>query len=98
MRYEVLVGARALADLRQAIDYYNTQQKGLGKKFELVIDKHFSEIGKNPFYQLRYSFIRCLPLKKFPFMIHYFVDEKRKKVFIVSVLHTSKNPDRWLQP
>ena len=62
MRYEVLVGPRAMADLRQAIDYYNSKQKGLGKKFEAAIDSNFSFIGKNPFYQIRYSFIRCLPV------------------------------------
>ncbi|HLG36481.1 MAG TPA: type II toxin-antitoxin system RelE/ParE family toxin [Bacteroidia bacterium] len=98
MRYDVFIEPRALADLRQAIDYYNTQQRGLGEKFETAIDKHLSLIGQNPFYQIRYHYIRCLPVKKFPFMIHFFVDEKSKKVFIVSVLHTSKNPDSWMLP
>ncbi len=90
MPYSIVVEPRALADIQQAIDYYDEQQEGLAGKFIDTLEKYFSTIGKNPFYQIRYNKVRCLPLKKFPFMIHYFIDEKIKTAFIVSVFHTSK--------
>jgi plasmid stabilization system protein ParE len=96
MSFAVLLEPRALADIQQAIDYYDSRQAGLGKKFESTIDKHFLVISRNPFFQIRYSGIRCLPVKKFPFLIHFVVDEKRKEVFIISVFHTSKNNTEWL--
>ncbi len=34
-------------------------------------------------------------MKKFPFMIHFIVNEKINAVFIVSVFHTSLNPEKW---
>ena len=71
-------------------------QAGLGKKFEKAIDKHFSTIGKNLFFQIRYNGIRCLPVRKFPFLIHYIVDEKQNEVYIISVFHTSKDNHEWL--
>jgi toxin ParE1/3/4 len=96
MPYKVLVEPRALADIQQAIDYYDSRQAGLGKKFEASIEKHFLSISKNPFFQIRYSGIRCLPIKKFPFLIHFIVDEKRKIVYVISVFHTSQNNSEWL--
>jgi plasmid stabilization system protein ParE len=96
MPFAILVEPRALADIQQAINYYDSRQAGLGKKFESAIDNHFSTISKNPFFQIRYNGIRCLPLKKFPFLIHFVVDEKRNEVFIISVFHTSKNNTEWL--
>ena len=96
MPFTILIEPRALADIQQAINYYDSQQSGLGKKFEAAVDKHFLIISKNPFFQIRYNGIRCLPIKKFPFLIHFVVDEKRNEVFVISVFHTSKNNTEWL--
>ena len=95
MLYSVLIEPRALADIQQAIYYYDSKQIGLGKKFASAIDKHISTISKHPFFQIRYSGVRCLPVKGFPFMIHFIVNERSNQVFIISVFHTSKNPDEW---
>ena len=92
MAFKVVVEPMALGDIQQAIDYYDEQQIGLGKKFSLVVDKHFQIISKNPFYQIRYHHVRCLPIKNYPFMIHFFITEKTKTAFIVSVYHTSQKP------
>jgi len=96
MLYKVFIEPRVLTDIQRAIDYYDSRQPGLGKKFKATIDTHLSIISKNPFFQIRYNAIRCLPVKKFPFLIHFIIDEKRKEVFILSVFHTSKNNREWL--
>ncbi len=90
MPHHIVVEPRALADIQQAIDYYDEQQIGLGNKFATTLEKYFNTISKNPCYQIRYNNVRCLPLKKFPFMIHYCMEEKIRTVFVVSVFHTSK--------
>ncbi|MBL7893510.1 MAG: type II toxin-antitoxin system RelE/ParE family toxin [Bacteroidia bacterium] len=95
MSFEVIVEKRALADIQQAIDYYNIQQKGLGKKFEKELDINFERLEKLPYFQRRYGNVRCLPLKKFPFMIHFTVDENLYKIAIHAILHTSLNPVKW---
>ena len=95
MSYPVIFEKQAESDIQQAIDYYDRQQVGLGEKFWLSVQKHIASIGKNPFFQIRYGEIRCLPVTKFPFMIHFLIDEKVKIVYILSVFHTSQNPDKW---
>lgn len=96
MSYEIFLEEHAIADIHQAIDFYDSQQIGLGKKFEAEVDKHISYLHKNPFFQIRYSNVRCLPLRKFPFLIHYTVDEKNKMVSVISILNTSQDPKKWL--
>lgn len=94
MAFNIDVDPGAILDLQKAIDYYDEQQPGLGKKFENAIDKYFSALSKNPFYQLRYDDIRCMPMKKFPFMIHFTVDEENKTVRVSAVFHTSIDSDQ----
>jgi len=40
MSYAVEIEPSALIDLQDAIDYYDKQQPGLGKRFENAINKH----------------------------------------------------------
>ena len=97
MAFKFKVEPSAFIDIQNEIDHYNTQQKGLGRKFWLEVNHYFKAIRKNPFYQIRYDEIRCLPLKKFPSMIHFSVDEKNKMIIVRAVIKTNKDPQSsWL--
>lgn len=96
--YTVLVEDRAANDIQDGIDYYDEQLIDLGDKFKNAVDKEFSALAKNPFYQVRYNNIRCKPVKKFPYLIHFQVDERDKNVKVFSVINTSKDPDKsWIK-
>ncbi len=50
-------------------------------------------IQKNPTaFPQRYKFYHTALLRKFPFMIHYAVNEEKLGIAIISVLHTSRDP------
>lgn len=85
----------ARIDTQKEINHYNDQQKGLGKKFHEEIKHYFKAIKKNPFYQIRYKNIRCLPLKKFPIMIHFTVDEEKQVIIVRAVLNTYRDPKEY---
>ena len=97
MTFNIVIEPVALLDIQQAIDYYDDQQIGLGKKFEAAVNKHLVALEKNPFFQIRYDDIRCLPVKKYPYMIHFTIDEANKMVNIRAVFDTSLNPNKWTQ-
>ena len=98
MRFKVIVEKRALTDLSNAYEYYNKQKSGLGKTFISAANKCFITLSKNPFYQIRYDSVRCVPFSKFPFMVHFKVDENSKTVKVFAVIHTSLNPEtKWLK-
>lgn len=96
--YTVLVEDRAAEDIQDGIDYYDEQLIDLGDKFKNAVDKEFGALAKNPFYQVRYKSTRCKPIKKFPYLIHFQVNEPDKIVKVFAVINTNKNPDTsWIK-
>jgi toxin ParE1/3/4 len=95
MKFIIEIDSRAVQDIQHAIDYYDEQQIGLGKIFESTLNKHFISLEKNPFFYIRYDNVHCLPLKKFPYMIHFTVNENDFRVTIIAVFHTSLHPQKW---
>ena len=94
MPFSVVIEKRALKDAQKAIDYYDEQRIGLGEKFNTTLDKHISAIANNPFYQLRYKDYRALPIKKFPYLILFYIQEDSNTVYITTVFHTKQNTDK----
>ncbi|MBW6497158.1 MAG: type II toxin-antitoxin system RelE/ParE family toxin [Bacteroidales bacterium] len=95
MVFFIEIDPKAIGDIQRAIDYYDEQQVGLGKRFESTLNKHLLTLRENPFFSIRYDQVRCLPLKKFPYMVHFTVDEENSIVTIRAVFHTSLNPQKW---
>ena len=95
MSFELIILPTALQDVQDAVDYYDEQKAGLGERFEAELNEILETLEANPFFQNRYETIRCLPLKKFPFMVHFSVAEKQKQVVVYAVFHTSLNPKVW---
>jgi toxin ParE1/3/4 len=98
MEFNTIVLPSAIKDIQQIIDYYDSVQFGLSEKFYDELNDYILSLQKNPYFQLRYSTVRCLPLKKFPVMIHFIVDEKLNNIYIRAVLNTHKDPEsNWLK-
>lgn len=97
MAFTIVLDPRAVRDIQESIDYYEEQKLGLGKRFEKHVDHSLSILIKNPFFQVRYDEVRCLPLIKFPHMIHYTINEEKKVVIVRAVFHTAKDPGVWKQ-
>ena len=93
MRWLVDITPEAKLDIQEAIDWYNDKQKGLGKKFHKEVKNGIARLEENPFYAIKYNQIRCLSVPKFPYLLHFIVEEDDKKVIILGILHTSLNPD-----
>ena len=92
--YEILIEERALLDIHQGFEYYETLQPGLGVRFNQSVFHSFETLQLNPFYQVRYDEVRCLPVKKFPYMVHYKVNELKGIVNVLAVINTYRDPDK----
>jgi len=95
MAFSTVIDPRAMQDIQQAIDFYENQQPGIGKHFEEILNQDLLMLQQNPFFQVRYENVHCLPLKKYPYMIHFTVDEKEQLITVRAVLNTSRNPKIW---
>lgn len=97
-KFKIIITPEAVSDLENSSDWYELHVKGLGKRFYTEIKNHFSSLKNQPYgFQIRYSDVRCVTLKKFPFLIHYRIIEETQTISIIAVFHTSKNPNIWEQ-
>ncbi len=88
----------AKTDIQEGIAYYNSKVKGLGRKFHIEVKAAFKIIIQNPYFQVRYNEVRCLPLKKFPYMVHYQIHPELNAITVYAVIHASLNPeDNWVK-
>lgn len=95
MSFQILIDPEAVQDIQEAIYWYNDQQADLGRKFHVTIKRVLSKLKKNAFFQIRYDDVHCLPVKVFPFMIHYTINEESRLIIVRAILHTSQNPEKW---
>ncbi len=96
-QYRIRFDDRVRHDVLEAVFYYNSKAPGLGKRFYQQVKNGYAYIRQSPFFQVRYNGIRCLPLDKFPYMIHYSVDETEGVITIKAIINCYQNPDtKWL--
>ncbi|RZA01492.1 MAG: type II toxin-antitoxin system RelE/ParE family toxin [Sphingobacteriaceae bacterium] len=73
---------------------YESRRLGLGKDFELCLEAGLNQIKRDPYlFQKRYKNFRIHFIDRFPYGIHYLVDEDIVRVF--GIFHTSRNPIAW---
>ncbi len=94
--YEIFLDNKARSDIQSAYDFYEEKQFGLGDQFLKRLNQAFQALELNPFYQIRYDKVRCYPIQKFPYMLHYRLEESL--VVIYGVINTSMNPkEKWIK-
>lgn len=97
-KYKVKIEPEALTDIQEITDWYNEAKAGLGKRFQKTAIKHINSLNKDPhIYAIRYKEIRCVIIKKFPYMAHFYINEENKTVEVLAVISTSRNPKIWLE-
>lgn len=92
MVFKIVISALAEYEIEEAIEFYESRSKGLGKQFLEYFKGYLKILKANPelFSIKKPPFYRELPLKKFPFVIIYEIFQN--EVVIYSVFHTSRNP------
>lgn len=80
--------------MRQVFLWHEEQKGDLGSTFETHFDNAVISIQSNPLKtQVRYNDTRVFFLKKFPYGIHFQVNDS--VILIVAIFHTSQDPEKW---
>jgi hypothetical protein len=92
MASELIIEPEAQNEIEEAIDWYETQQIGLGLEFLNYLDGYFQTLKnqKALFEIKRKPVFRELPLKRFPYIIIYEVIPNQ--IIVYSVFHTFQDP------
>lgn len=98
MKYKVKIEPEALVDIQEITDWYNEAQAGLGGRFQKTTIKQIDSLDKDPhIYAIRYKQIRCALVKKFPYMVHFYINNDTNTIEVLAVISTSRNPKVWLE-
>jgi len=84
-------------DLAGGFGYYEGKNEGLGERFLAAVDSAFDAIEHYPeMFSRVYGEVRRALVSKFPYAVFFRVDPKR--VVVLTVLHTARDPKLWPQP
>lgn len=96
MSYHLTIDIDAFDDIQETFEWYEMQLKGLGLRYKTQVKKQINSLKKDPYlFSIKYNSIRCRKIEKFPFLIHYEINEETKTVTIFAVFHTSRSPEIW---
>lgn len=96
--FQLLIDTEAFNDIFQAAEWYELQSEGLGIRFRKQVKLQIDGLKNMPFsFSVRYRNVRCMRIKKFPFLVHFTVNESDKIVEVFAVIHCSRNPKIWLK-
>ena len=84
-------------DLAAGYRWYEGQRAGLGEEFLVTVNASFDNIEEFPegCAFIRGSVRRAI-VARFPYAVFYQVEPKR--VVVLAVLHTARDPKLWPQP
>lgn len=91
--FKIKILPRAKEEIDEIATYYESLKKGLGKRFYKQFKENVETLKHVPFFFVRYNIIRTLPLKKFPYTIHFTADEIEKVVSILAITSDSQDPN-----
>ncbi|MCC6372541.1 MAG: type II toxin-antitoxin system RelE/ParE family toxin [Bacteroidia bacterium] len=86
MAFKVKLIPSAENDLREAMAYYHSIRPNLGKMFFETFLQLNNTLQTNPFYAKKYKSVRTIALKKFPYLVHFIVDEEPQTVTIIAII------------
>ncbi len=86
----------ALAEVREAVTFYESKAPGLGREFLTELRATIQRITTNPqaWTALTEEIRRCR-LRRFPYGVIYTIEPDH--ILIVSVMHLHRHPKSWQQ-
>ncbi|MGB0368465.1 MAG: type II toxin-antitoxin system RelE/ParE family toxin [Flavobacteriales bacterium] len=93
MTFTVFTKPRANSEIKDAVNWYEKQQIGLGLRFLDELEKVFTYLETSPLaFQKKYNEVREVPINVFPFVVLYEVEET--VVTVYAVFHTNQHPEK----
>ncbi len=95
MSYQLIFHPQAEEEYRNAYQWYELAQKGLGERFEKMVEKRLEQIVQYPEnYHISKASYREVSTEVFPYTIVYKLNKRKKLIYISAVYHTKRNPLR----
>jgi plasmid stabilization system protein ParE len=98
MRAKIKYASFVKEDIKEAVNWYNKAQNGLGTRFLKNVKEKINSVAENPeTIQIRYNYVRIAVVNTFPYTIHFQFHKEQNTILILGIFHTSKNPENWIE-
>ena len=95
MNYKIRISSLAKSHIKEAVSYYKKETfLKVAQNFVKDYKQTLQKIKQNPFFQRYYKNFRGLPLKKYPYIIFFQVNESKKLISINAVFQGNKDTDK----
>ena len=93
MKHRLVLRRVAEHEFEDSVAWYEGEHEGLGREFRAAVEEYFQRTSANPerFPKIRGEVWRAV-VRRFPFVIHFLIEADR--IVILSVFHTSRDPDQ----
>ncbi len=92
-KFNIVIKQEAKDDIINAFLWYEEQKPKLGEKFIKIIDDYFYSIAKQPkLFPVISDNLHKASVKKFPFIIVFFIDNN--DIVVVAVFNAKQNPNK----
>ncbi len=89
----IFITPTATEDIAAGVEHYNAIATDLGYRFADLVSEYLVRIAELPTASaVRYKNVRCKPMKRFPFLIMFTIDEDADAVNILRVFNTYQEP------
>lgn len=93
MSYHFVNRPVVTSDIEEIVDYYKIISTDLANRFLDRLEEAKRYITNNPeAFQIKYKNVRTILLKQFPYHIHYIVDNSKKQINVLAIIHAYRNP------
>ncbi|XHR28159.1 MAG: type II toxin-antitoxin system RelE/ParE family toxin [Chthoniobacteraceae bacterium] len=91
----LLVLPQAATELKEAVEYYEGEQPGLGERLWNEIDRYLHWIAENPTLpRLRSGGYRRVNISVFPYYVAYAI--RGEAIVILAISHSARLPEHWI--
>ena len=95
-KYKIQITPDAIDDINDITAWYHKADAKLGIKFRSTAIEKINCLSKNPqIFAIRYQEIRCMLVPKFPYMVHFYINEETNSVEVLAVISTDRDPKNW---
>ena len=98
MRAKIKYAFFVKEDIKEAVNWYNKAQNGLGTRFLKSVKEKTNSVAENPeIFQIRYNDVQIAVVNSFPYTIHFQFHKEQNTILILGIFNTSKNPENWIE-
>ncbi len=95
MDYKIVVSPKAQIEIEDISEYYVQISFTVLNKFYTELENAYKYLQSNPHFQTRYKNYKAVPIKKFPYLLFFTIDEINKVVKVLSCFNTSRNTTKY---